>query len=137
MNLDRVFQGLNISASGLIAERVRMGVIATNIAHSSDTNRGDGEPYHRKEVVFQTALRGALAGGVQVAGVVEDDRTPFQRVERKGHPDADENGMLKLPNVMASFEMVDLMTASRAYEANLEVAQVTLRMAEQALELGR
>ncbi len=137
MNLDGMFQGLSISASALTAERARMGVIAQNLSQASVTNRGDGTPYRRKEVVFEAVLEGALEGGVQVSEVVEDNQTPLVRQHRPGHADADANGMVTLPNVNTAFEMVDLMQSSRAYEANLESLQVQVRMAEKALDLGR
>jgi flagellar basal-body rod protein FlgC len=137
MSLDGMFQGLSISASALSAERARMGVIAQNLSQASTTNRGDGTPYRRKEVVFESVLEGTLQGGVQLAEVVEDSATPLVRQHRPGHPDADANGMVTLPNVNTAFEMVDLLQSSRAYEANLEAMQVQVRMAEKALELGR
>lgn len=137
MEFDNMLRGLSVSASGLVAERLRMGLIATNIAHASDTDRGDGTPYRRQEPVFQTVMEGAMAGGVRVTDVINDDRTPMVRVERRGHPMADENGMLTLPNVNPAVEMVDLVTAARSYEANLHAMRTQMQMAEQALELGR
>ncbi|MSR75659.1 MAG: flagellar basal body rod protein FlgC [Planctomycetes bacterium] len=137
MDINNIFQGLSVSASALRAERTRMGLIAQNLAQASVTNRGDGTPYRRKEVVFESVLDGALAGGVQVAEVVEDNNTPMVRQYRPGHADADANGMVTLPNVNTAFEMVDLMQSARAYEANLEAMQVQVRMAEKALDLGR
>lgn len=137
MELDRVFRTLDVSASGLVAERTRLGVIARNITHASDTDRGDGTPYRRQEVVFAAALDGAMQGGVRVEGIVDDERTPHPRVSRPGHPHAGKDGMLTLPNVNTAFEMVDLLTASRAYEANLEVSQTLVRMAEQTLDILR
>lgn len=137
MDIDKVFQGLSVSASALRAERARMGLIAQNLSQASVTDRGDGTPYRRKEAVFETVLEGTLAGGVQVSDVVEDTNTPMVKQYRPGHPDADANGMVTLPNVNTAFEMVDLMQSARAYEANLEAMQVQVRMAEKALDLGR
>lgn len=137
MDLDNMFQGLSVSASALRAERARMGIIAQNLSQASVTDRGDGTPYRRKEAVFETVLDGELSGGVQLAEVVEDTLTPMVRQHRPGHPDADANGMVTLPNVNTAFEMVDLMQSARAYEANLEAMQVQVRMAEKAMDLGR
>jgi flagellar basal-body rod protein FlgC len=137
MDMINVFKGLSISASGLLAERTRMGLIATNIAHAQDTNRGDGTPYRRQMAAFETILDGAMAGGVRVTEIAEDTDTPFMKRHVPGHPDADGDGMVTMPNVNPTFEMVDLMTAARAYEANLQAVQAAVRMTEQALELGR
>ncbi len=137
MDINGMFQGLSVSASALRAERARMGLIAQNISQASVTDRGDGTPYRRKEAVFESVLDGALAGGVQVAEVVEDEMTPMVRQYRPGHADADATGMVTLPNVNTAFEMVDLMQSARAYEANLEAMQMQMRMVEKALELGR
>ena len=137
METDAIFRELNISGSGLAAERARMSLVSRNIAHAQDTNRGDGLPYRRQEAIFSTVLDGAMAGGVQVAGVVEDLRTPYTRVYRPGHPRADGSGMVDLPNVDPTTEMVDLILSARGYEANLGVIRTFLQMAEQTLELGR
>ncbi|MAG55210.1 MAG: flagellar basal body rod protein FlgC [Planctomycetes bacterium] len=137
MDLNNVLRGLSISASGLLAERVRMGLIATNLAHAHDTNRGDGTPYKRQLAVFETVLDGEMRGGVRVAEIVDDTKTPHLEKYQPGHRHADSSGMVKMPNINPTFEMVDLMTAARAYEANLQAAQMSVRMAEQALELAR
>jgi flagellar basal-body rod protein FlgC len=137
MDLNAIFQELRISGSGLAAERARMGLIARNIAQAQSTDRGDGTPYRRQEAVFSTVLEGELAGGVRVDAVVDDVRTPMTRVFRPSHPDADEEGMLTMPNVDPTTEMVDLIVAARSYEANLGVVRTFVQMAEQALELGR
>ena len=137
MDFDNVFRGLSISATGLLAERTRMGLIAQNLAHAHDTDRGDGTPYKRQMAVFETILEGEMSGGVRVGQVVDDEETPFVQQHMPGHPDADAAGMVTLPNVNPTYEMIDLMTAARAYEANLQAAQMAVRMAEQALELGR
>lgn len=137
MDFNNVFRGLSISATGLMAERARMGLIAQNLAHAHDTDRGDGTPYKRQMAVFETILEGEIQGGVRVAEVVDDEESPFVRQHMPGHPEADKDGMVTLPNVNPTFEMIDLMTAARAYEANLQAVQMSVRMAEQALELAR
>jgi flagellar basal-body rod protein FlgC len=133
MELEKMFDALSISGSGMSAQRRRLSVIAENIAHAQDTNRGDGTPYRRKEAVFETQLRGELEGLVRVSGVVEDQRTPLEKVHIPGHPMADQDGMVAFPNVNPIFEMVDLLAASRAYEANLQVARIFRGMVDQTL----
>ena len=137
MDLNGLFRTLSISASGMSAERFKMGLIATNIAHARDTDRGDGTPYRRKDAIFATVLQGELAGGVEIYDWAEDYGTPMNRVYMPGHPQADLNGMVTMPNVNPHNEMVDLIISSRSYEANLEVSRVAVEMARQALELGR
>ncbi|MFN8201153.1 MAG: flagellar basal body rod protein FlgC [Solirubrobacteraceae bacterium] len=148
-----LFDALSISASGLSAERLRMDVTAENLANAQSTQGADGQPYRRKEVVLQStgadggfpaALAGAMGaggsgetpGGVQVAAIVEDD-TPGRRVYDPGHPDADAQGYVTLPNVDSVTEMVDLISASRAYEANVTAMQTAKQMFTKTLELLR
>jgi flagellar basal-body rod protein FlgC len=133
MEVPRMFDALAISGSGLSAQRRRLGVIAENIAHAHDTNRGDGTPYRRKTTVFETELAGKMDGLVRVSGVVEDHQTPLEKVHLPGHPLADKDGMVSFPNVNPIFEMVDLMAATRAYEANLQVARAFRGMVDQTL----
>jgi len=137
MNIDRLFKAMTVSATGMRAERFRMGIIASNIAHARDTNIGDGTPYRRKDAVFATILDGEMAGGVEILDTVTDRDTPLNKIYMKGHPQADENGMVSFPNVNPHNEMVDLIISSRSYEANLEVGKIAVEMARQALELGR
>jgi flagellar basal-body rod protein FlgC len=147
MAFDDFLSATNISASGLSAERVRMEVVANNIANAFSTRSVNGGPYRRQDVVFAAVLgdqlqgggRSALPsglGGVEVAGIVEDP-TDFFRVYNPGHPDADRNGYVLMPNIHLPAEMVNLITASRAYEANLKVLQAFRQSAEQALNLAR
>lgn len=132
----------DITASGLSAERTRMEVIANNIANANATHDVGGEPYRRREVIFSTAYQEAIAGtdkhmsGVEVAGV-RADMSPFQQVYQPGHPDANDEGFVLLPNVHLANEMVDLITASRGYEANLKVMRSFQSMANSAIELLR
>lgn len=139
MGLDGIFQGTQVSVSGLRAERLRMEVVAQNIANAEVTRAGpNGEPYRRRVVLFSQALgraRSASPEGVHVDGVVEDP-TPFQLVYRPGHPDADEKGYLAVPNVNLSVEMVDLATSARAYEANLAAIRSFREISEHALGIG-
>lgn len=146
MAFDDMMGALNISASGLTAERMRMEVLANNIANANSTRTEAGGPFRRQEVVFSAVLdrhlhasggRGAAnLGGVRVEGVV-DDPAPFNRIYNPGHPDADAQGYVQMPNVHLPMEMVNLISASRAYEANLKAMQSFKQMAEQALSLLR
>ena len=145
------FGGLEISASGLTAERLRMDVTAENLANAQTTRGADGQPYRRKEVILQEApgsfgatLSAAMgggdngsAGGVQVAGVVQDTATPLKRVYDPGHPDADAQGYVSMPNVDTVTEMVDLISAQRAYEANVTAMQAAKQMFSRTLDLLR
>lgn len=127
--------GIGISASGLDAESRRMEVIANNVANAQTTRDANGNVYKRKEVVFAQQLDDSLGGelgGVKVEEVATDP-TPGRRVYRPGHPDADANGYLEMPNVNPVAEMVDMMGASRAFEANLSAIKTSRTMATKAL----
>lgn len=141
MSFQGLFQIANISASGMAAERTRMEVAAQNIANANTTRTPQGGPYQRQQVIFATAVDDAVRDadggalqGVQVAGIEPSD-AEFPSVYRPGHPDADENGLVKMPNVQLPEEMVELMTASRAYEANLRALRSLRDMVEQTLTL--
>lgn len=143
LNDNGLFRGLEISSSGLAAERFRLSVIASNIANADSTD--GGKPYKRKVVSFAPILQdmlrnaeplGQAAAGVKILGVKED-HSPGELVFRPGHPDADERGNVRMPNVNMTFEMIDLMTAMRAYEANLTAAKTFKEMANKAITLGR
>jgi flagellar basal-body rod protein FlgC len=140
MGFEDIFAITRISASGLSAERLRMEVIANNLANAFSTRSVTGQPYRRKDVVFEAVLRNRLGkaelNGVRVAGI-EDDPSDFIRVYQPGHPDADADGYVLYPNVNLPLEMVNLLTASRAYEANLKVLQTFRQMMEQAFVLLR
>ena len=133
-----------ISASGLRAQRLRMDVIAANLANAQSTRTPEGGPYRRHEVVleaqptsgtFEDALNSSNPG-VRVARIVADDRPP-QLVFDPGHPDADAKGYVAMPNVNVVTAMVDMMAATRAYEANVAALNATKRLLEAALEIGR
>ncbi len=136
-----VFQAMNISASGLTAERLRMDVVAGNIANQNTTRTENGEAYRRKIAVFSEYLETSKTGQNQVAGIraveiVEDD-SDLIPVYDPTHPDANEEGYYLMPNVNVLNEMVDLMVASRSYEANVTVMNATKSMYMKALEIGR
>jgi flagellar basal-body rod protein FlgC len=142
MPFSDLFAASAISGTGLSAERYRMEVIANNIANANSTKSANGGPYRRQDVVFAEVLGGMEAGGLPSLGGVEavdliEDPTEFPRVYMPGHPEADAEGMVTMPNVNLPFEMVNLLTASRAYEANLRASQTFRTMNEQALILIR
>ena len=135
--------GLNISSSGLSAERTRMEIVAGNIANANTTRGPDGQPFRRKEVVFESVLQQQInqgaaphMQGVRVAGIV-DDPSEFPSSYQPGHPQADANGMVRTSNVQLPMEMVNLMTASRAYEANLKALQGSRKDMEQVISILR
>lgn len=143
------FDAINISASGLTAERLRMDVISKNIANANTTKTASGAPYRRQVAVFQSAegqtpfsqylsdaSKELIGGGVKVTAIKEDP-TPFKMVYDPGHPDADKDGYVKMPNVDIMTEMVNMISASRAYEANVTAINTTKGMAMKALEIGR
>jgi flagellar basal-body rod protein FlgC len=132
------------SASALAAERTRIEVAVSNMANAESTRGPDGQPYRRRDVVlapdraasFDVALGKAGAVGVSVAAVVED-QAPYRRRYEPSHPDADAEGFVALPNVEPQNEMVDLIGASRAYQANLTAISMIRDLVARALELGR
>ncbi|MDB8551148.1 flagellar basal body rod protein FlgC [Turicibacter sanguinis] len=136
-----VFQAMNISASGLSAERLRMDVVAGNIANQNTTRTENGEAYRRKVAVFSEYLETSKfgqsqVGGVRAVSIVEDD-SELIPVYDPTHPDANEDGYYYMPNVDVLNEMVDLMVASRSYEANVTVMNASKSMYMKALEIGR
>jgi flagellar basal-body rod protein FlgC len=144
-----MFDSMHVSASGLAAERLRMDVIAQNLANANSTRGADGQPYRRHEVVFRSADVGATTGGqksgratndelhgVEPVAIVEDP-SALRSVYDPSHPDADENGYVHYPNVNPVTEMVDMMTATRAYEANVTAMNAAKNMALKALDILR
>lgn len=142
-----LLDSMNIVGSAMTAERFRMDVALQNLANINTTRTPSGEPYRRKQVVFQEramsfadALRHEDAqikgGGVRVTQVVESDRD-FIPVYDPSHPDANEEGYVMMPNVDATEERVDLMAASNAYEANLTALSLVKALALRALEIGK
>ncbi|MFN7161749.1 MAG: flagellar basal body rod protein FlgC [Fimbriimonadales bacterium] len=128
---------LRVSSSGLSAERLRMDLIADNLANANTTRTPEGQPYRRKVAVFQPiAPTPTMPGGVRVVQIVADN-TPPRMVYEPGHPDADANGYVAYPNVDIVHEMVDLITASRAYEANIQAFNAAKNMLLRTLDIGR
>jgi flagellar basal-body rod protein FlgC len=136
--------GIASSASALDAERVRMDVIAQNIANVNVTRDVDGKPYQRQEVVFESVLNAlqnsdspeAGTKTVQIARVQKDSRPP-RMIYNPGHPDANAQGMVAMPNINMHEEMVDMIASSRSYEANLAVVKNARAMAMQALSIAK
>jgi flagellar basal-body rod protein FlgC len=140
-----MFRALQVSASGMTAQRTRMDVVTENLANTETTVTASGRPYQRKVVVLRTAdpafgdaLRaaGTPAGAVSVGGIVETDEAP-RRVLMPGHPQADRDGYVNMPAVNPLREMLDMMTSTRAYEANATAFQATKAMSTKLLELIR
>ncbi|MCL2089390.1 MAG: flagellar basal body rod protein FlgC [Oscillospiraceae bacterium] len=140
---------MNISGSGLTAQRQRLDIIAENVSHIDTTRTPEGGAYRRKMVVFEQMRDSRFSRtlhktmsekygekGVKVTAILEDP-TPFKMVYNPEHPDADEDGYVALPNVDLLKETIDSMAATRAYEANLTVFNAVKAMASKALELGR
>ena len=139
--------GIESTGSALSAEKIRLEIIAQNIANSNTTQDAAGNVYKRKEVAFEEYVKMPerrvpgyvdenLYQGVRVTDVF-DDQTPGRMIYNPGHPHANEDGMDEMPNVDVSREMVDLISASRAYEANLTVVKTSRRMAQQAMAIGK
>ena len=142
--MSQLSAAVSAAASALNVERTRIEVAISNMANAESTRGADGQPYRRRDVLlapdpvnsFDAALGSASATGVKVAGIVQDD-TPFRRRYEPSHPDADTDGFVSLPNVDAPQEMVDMLGAARAYQANLAAITMIREMVSKALELGR
>jgi flagellar basal-body rod protein FlgC len=137
MNL---ISGIDVTAGALNAQKTRLDVVAQNIANAQTTRTRDGGPYQRQIVSFESELL-KRSGDTSLQGVkvasISTDRTPGQQVFNPQHPDAGADGLVTMPNVNLSFEMVDLITASRAYEANLSVVKNARQMATKTLQIGK
>ncbi|MHB1419350.1 MAG: flagellar basal body rod protein FlgC [Bacillota bacterium] len=138
----KLLDTLAISASALSAERLRLELIAGNIANMNTTRTDEGGPYRRKEPIFAERLdeaiqsSGAKGSGVKVLGIAED-QSPPRLVYDPTHPDARSDGYVEMPNINIINEMVDMMTATRSYEASVAVVNATKSMATKAMEIGK
>lgn len=144
------FKAMDISTTGITTQRYRLNVCIENLANVHSTRTPGGGPYRRKQVVISSAgayepFLNVLMGvrdpmprlsGVRVVDVVEDP-TPFKIIHRPGHPDADKNGHVLMPNVNSMLEMADILSATRAYEANIAAFSAAKSMVAKALELAR
>lgn len=147
-----IFSSMNISASALTAEKTRIDLISKNIANVNTTRTNGGVPYRRQVPVFQeeknskfssflnkeinNQSRGNELGGVRITKIVEDE-TPFKLKYEPGHPDADSDGYVKMPNVDTVKEMVDMISAQRGYDANVTAINSSKSMLMKALDIGR
>lgn len=140
-----LLNAIDISATGLTAQRRRAEVATQNLANSRTTRTEDGGPYRRKDVVFKATTfsqefdahnKSDKLQGVEVVGVV-DDMTAFERISDPGHPDADENGYLLVPNVNSTREMANIVNASRSYQANLSSISILKTMIQRTIEIAR
>ncbi|SFK26710.1 flagellar basal-body rod protein FlgC [Halobacillus dabanensis] len=148
-----IFHSMNTSASALTAQRLRMDVASSNMANANTTRatlneNGEWDPYRRKMVVFQEASndfgsflhkaanKSPQTGGVRASEIVEDEE-PFKLVYNPNHPDSNQEGFVEVPNVDPLKEMVDMMSATRSYEANVTSVNASKSMLMKALEIGR
>ena len=142
------FGAMDISASGMTAQRLRTDIISQNIANVSTTRDENGQPYKRRTVVFEekpsnsfndylSVASSSIGNGVKVSAIVEDNTTPMTMVYDPSHPDADEEGYVYYPNVNTVTEMTNMIDASRAYEANITAFNATKAMTTQALQIGK
>ena len=143
-----VISGMNISASGMSAQRLRLDIISQNIANVNTTRDENGNVYRRKTVVFSEKdmtpfgnvlmkTAGTAGSGVKVTEISEDRQTELRKVYDPSHPDADEDGYVSYPNVNTVQEMTDMIDASRAYEANVTAFNAAKSMALKGLEVGK
>ena len=140
-----LFSGIDISASGLTAQRLRMDVVSNNIANVNTTRTEEGGPYRKKMPVFKSRLQQEMnnianenqniGNGVKVSQIRESSQPP-KLVYKPNHPDADENGYVQMPNINIVSEMTDMISASRAYEANVTAVNTSKQMVKSALQIG-
>ena len=136
-----MFQAFDVSTSALVAQRARLDTIAGNVAnaHATRNAAGEAEPFRRRWVRFTSADGGAAAGPRRAPGVnfevKTDEATPLRTVHSPGHPDADADGNVKLPNVDLTTEFVNAVEAARAYEANVAAVELSKQVAEQSLRI--
>ncbi|GHB08544.1 flagellar basal body rod protein FlgC [Salinicola rhizosphaerae] len=132
-----MFSVFEISGSALTANSQRMNVTASNLANADSVAGPDGEPYRAKQVMFQAmSQNGSGVGGVRVDRVVEDETTPMRLEYRPGDPLANDDGYVQLPNVDPVNEMVDMIAASRSYQANVEVMNTAKTLMSKTLTIG-
>ena len=134
-----LFNVMTIAGSALTAQSERLNVVASNLANADSATSANGQPYHAKQVVFSAVPLSGGSGavtGVRVQGVV-DDPTPMKTVYDPGNPLADANGYVTMPNVNVVEEMVNMISASRSYQNNVEVLNTTNAMLTKTLTIGQ
>ncbi|WP_113675224.1 flagellar basal body rod protein FlgC [Vallitalea guaymasensis] len=142
------FNSMNVSATGLTAQRLRMDIISQNLANVNTTKTKDGGPYKRKVLLFEEqksnnfssilndSIDSYTASGVKVSKIIEDTK-PLKRVYDPSHPEAGEDGYVLMPNVNTVEEMVNMISANRSYEANVTAMNAAKSMAMKSLEIGK
>ena len=141
--MDGELSALDISASALVAQRIRLNVVTENLANAETTRGPDGGPYRRKVAIFGAERAGtfdqALAAAVSTVTVpeIQESEDAPRAVYQPAHPDANPEGYVMMPNINSVLEMADLLAATRAYEANITAIQAAKSMATKALEIGR
>ncbi|HOO73752.1 MAG TPA: flagellar basal body rod protein FlgC [Tepiditoga sp.] len=139
--MDGLFNAMNISSSGMAAERLRLNIISQNLANAETTKTDSGDPYRRKSVVFKEVLNSELSGTDSYGGVrveeVQEDLSPFKIVYDPTNPQANEEGYVEMPNVNVLKEMVDMINAQRAYELNASAVSAAKAMYNAGLNIGK
>lgn len=137
----QLIPSIQSTRSALDAERTRVEVVSQNLANANVTRGVDGQPYKRKQVIFESLITndgtGAPSGSTIRVSRVESDNRPFREVFKPDHPDADARGFVRFPNVNVHEEMVDLIASSRAFEANVAVVKSARQMAQQSMAIGK
>jgi len=132
-----LFNIFNVAGSGMAAQAQRLNVVASNLANADSTTSANGQPYRAKQVIFSTVpVDGSGAQGVKVAAVVEDN-SPMKMVYDPKHPMADEKGYVSMPNVNVVDEMVNMISASRSYQNNVDVMNTSKTMLLKTLTIGQ
>jgi flagellar basal-body rod protein FlgC len=130
--------GLSILATGMSAQRVRMNLVASNLANANTTKTPEGGAYKRKDPVFKSTQIEDNEGLSSVAVIeIRTDDSPGPKIYDPSHPDANEKGLVEMPNVNVLEEMVNMVTASRSFEANVQAFQTLRDMSNRAIDLGR
>jgi flagellar basal-body rod protein FlgC len=137
----QLIPSIQSTRSALDAERTRVEIVSQNLANANVTRAADGQPYKRKQVIFESLVNNAGANPESGATIrvtrVESDNRPFREVFKPDHPDADARGYVRYPNVNVHEEMVDLIASSRAFEANVAVVKNARQLAQQAMSIGK
>lgn len=146
--MSHVFSAMDISASGMTAQRTRLDIISQNIANVNSTRDADGNVYRRKSVIFEEKnyvsfsdtlinATGNMGKGVKISRIIEDTEEPVKLVYEPSNPDANEDGYVSYPNVNTVTEMTDMIDASRSYEANVTAFNAAKNMELKALDIGK
>ena len=130
------FNVLDTAATGLSAQRIRINVISSNVANVKTTRTEEGGPYRKKNVIFEQVLYGEHKGGVKVQKILPDFKPPML-VYEPSHPDANEEGYVAYPNINPIEELVNILEASRSYEANVTIINTAKQLAQQAIGIGQ